>query len=73
MTFKIDLVQAALRAEGGFFAGMPLEVVEDAARRYRQFLALVKNYPDERLAPAKDIDEMWHLHMLHPVACYFGE
>lgn len=76
---SVDLVRTATRGEGGFFAGRPEAVVREAERRYRQFLRLVQRYPAEPISPAKDIDEMGHLHMLHPVASYedcvanFGE
>lgn len=36
--------------------------------RYGKFLALAQKYPGQPLAPTKDIDEMWHLHMTHPRA-----
>jgi hypothetical protein len=75
--FSEDMLAAASRAAG------PLGELAVADRkyvleRYRKFLALAKQYPNERLAPTADIDEMWHLHMLMPQAyakdCekYFG-
>ena len=76
---SVDLVRVATCGEGGFFADLPQTVVEEAARRYCQFIRLVQLYPHEEISPAKDIDEMWHLHMLHPIAYYedcvanFGE
>ncbi len=36
--------------------------------RYGKFLTLAQKYPGQSLAPTKDIDEMWHLHMTHPRA-----
>lgn len=44
---------------------------EDATRaldRYERFLRLAAAYPGVAQAPTRDIDEMWHLHMLSPVA-----
>jgi hypothetical protein len=75
--FSVDMLRSAGRSAG------PLgELSEDARKyvleRYRKFLALAKLHQGERLAPAADIDEMWHLHMLMPRAyatdCqkYFG-
>ena len=44
---------------------------EDAVRalhRYERFLRLAAAYPGVPQAPTRDIDEMWHLHMLSPMA-----
>lgn len=38
--------------------------------RYEKFLLLAQRYPGQPLAPTKNIDEMWHLHMTHPRAYY---
>lgn len=72
---SIDLVAAARRSEK-----FPEDIdPEVAAGRYARFLALSQVNPDRSLAPTADIDEMWHLHMLHPVAYWrdcnviFGE
>lgn len=37
-------------------------------RRYVQWLTLKRDNPRSRLAPTRDIDLFWHLHMLRPVA-----
>lgn len=34
------------------------------------FLCLAAKHPNERATPTRDIDELWHLHMLHPAAYY---
>src|SRR5437762_523872 len=64
-TISVDLVRAAQRSED-----TPKEMtdaaLEHAAARYEKFLLLVAKYPDRAIAPTKDIDFMWHLHMLHP-------
>lgn len=39
-----------------------------AYERYGRFLRLVADNPHRPVAPTRDIDEMWHLHMLAPVA-----
>jgi hypothetical protein len=78
-TVSVDLVSAALKCEDGFFRNRPRQDAAESAERYRKFLALIQRYPEEIVAPTKDIDEMWHLHMLHPVAYHrdcmanFGE
>jgi hypothetical protein len=64
---SVDLVQAAKKSEG-FFAGQNPAVIRSAEERYRRFLHLVSKHPDLPLAPSRDVDEMWHLHMLHPRA-----
>jgi hypothetical protein len=76
---SVDLAVAAHRVEEGFFSGRTQDETVESAERYLKFLALVQKYPDAIIAPTRDIDEMWHLHMLHPVAYYrdcmssFGE
>lgn len=35
-----------------------------AEKWYRRFLFLVANYPDEAIVPTKEIDEIWHTHIL---------
>ena len=37
----------------------------EAVRRYKNFLFLLYKYPGCSLAPAPDIDEVWHNHILH--------
>lgn len=44
--------------------------LENAIIRYRKFLYLAKRHPNINIAPTKDIDTIWHLHMLSPVAYY---
>lgn len=62
---SIDLVKAALRSE------TMKQIPEDELRRdavaYERFLELARRHPGP-LAPTRAIDQMWHLHMLHPVA-----
>lgn len=40
------------------------EAAKEAVRRYKNFLILLLKYPQETLAPALDIDEAWHNHIL---------
>ncbi len=63
---SIDLVSAATRSQDSFFSSHPREIACDAATRYSKFLSLCMKYPDAPLCPSKDIDEMWHVHMLNP-------
>lgn len=45
----------------------------EAIRRYKNFLILIVKYPDQLLAPAPDMDEAWHNHILftreYSIAC----
>lgn len=64
---SVDLARAARRSDD--FTGEPDEAsVARAVERYVKWLRLVGLHPDKPLAPARDIDRMWHLHMLHPRA-----
>ncbi len=38
--------------------------------RYEKFLLLAQRHPSQPLAPTKNIDEIWHMHMTHPRAYY---
>ena len=64
---SVDLVRAALRSES-----LPSDYTPDslraAADRYERFLCLAAQHPGRELAPTRDIDLMWHLHMLAPRA-----
>ncbi|WP_124728018.1 glycine-rich domain-containing protein [Staphylospora marina] len=66
-SLSVDLVKAA-RKSSELLSSLPVEVLGEMEVRYRKFLRLVQKYPDVPLSPACDIDEMWHLHMLHPRA-----
>lgn len=54
-------------------------VAQNAIVRYKKFLLLIADNPQRPFAPTRDIDEIWHLHMLSPRAYYedcqrlFGE
>ncbi|MCS6799484.1 MAG: glycine-rich domain-containing protein-like [Myxococcota bacterium] len=64
---SVDLVERSYRASS-FPADWSREQRERALRRYERFLLLVARDVDAPATPTRDIDEMWHLHMLHPVA-----
>jgi hypothetical protein len=65
LTLSIDLVQAARRSET-----LRHLTAADSARQIRaheRFLLLTQRHGGP-VAPTREIDEIWHLHMLHPVA-----
>lgn len=64
---SVDLVRAAQRSEEYFREAEAAELAT-ALERYTKFLQLAARHPGCRLAPTRDIDAMWHLHMLHPRA-----
>ena len=66
---SVNLVAAAQKSRGPL-GKLSVEVLEVLDRRYRMFLQLCKKYPRMHMSPTGDIDEMWHLHMLHPKAYY---
>jgi hypothetical protein len=64
---SVNLVHSAEHCAG------PLRTLDRATllileQRYKKFLALAHAHPALSLVPTGDIDEMWHLHMLHPRA-----
>jgi hypothetical protein len=64
---SIDLIAASYRLDT-FPKEWPQEKRALAKRRYYKFLGLKQDNLFARLAPTHDIDEMWHLHMLSPIA-----
>ncbi|MEX1366003.1 MAG: glycine-rich domain-containing protein-like [Nannocystaceae bacterium] len=60
----------AARRSDTFPKDWPEERVRNAMERYRRFLLLAAKHQGEPIAPTRDIDEMWHLHMLSPRAYY---
>lgn len=75
---SVDLVRAAHRSDD-VPADWDDATIARALLRYRRFLALVACDPSRPIAPTRDIDVMWHLHMLSPRAYHadcqrlFGE
>lgn len=69
-TITAKLLDAVERSEDSKLKALSRDELVGVVERYRRFLFLVKRYPDEPLAPTMDIDEVWHLHMLQPVAYY---
>ena len=64
-TFTVDLHEAARRSELETREWVA-EKLDESVERYRKFFALARS--GERIAPTRDIDMIWHLHMLAPVA-----
>lgn len=64
---SIDLVSAAKRSPD-IPDGLSDQRLKTAADRYEKFLLLAARYRNADLIPTKEIDMMWHLHMLHPRA-----
>src|SRR5687767_9801418 len=70
-TISVDLIEASKRSEA-FPRDWPIEKVHRARTRYEKFLLLAAKHQGVPVAPTRDIDEMWHLHMLAPRA-YFED
>ncbi len=66
---SVNLVEKAKRSSGPL-ADMSIEELQAIERQYRQFLGLAVAHKDVHLVPTREIDEMWHVHMLCPVAYY---
>lgn len=65
----VDLLKASYRSDS-FPQDWTKEQRERALLRYFKWLQLKLRNPKARLAPTRDIDHFWHLHMLSPVAYY---
>ena len=69
--FSYDIVAASER-QSSFYYNVSLphytdrRFLEKALSRYKQFLYVIKQYPDAALRPCYDIDLVWHTHMLNP-------
>lgn len=62
-----DLLAASYRSDD-FPQDWTTEQRERSLGRYRRWLHLKQRNPAMRMAPTRDIDQFWHLHMLSPVA-----
>lgn len=67
VTISADLLQASYRSDS-FPQDWTREARERSLGRYQRWLGLVLRHPRARVAPTRDIDLFWHLHMLSPVA-----
>src|SRR4051812_25707666 len=67
LSISVDLVAASYKS-GDF----PQDFTDEQRRvsfdRYLKWLQMKQRHPKDRLAPTRDIDLFWHLHMLSPVA-----
>ena len=66
---SVDLKDKAERSES-FPKEWSGDQIEISIERYEKFLRLASKYPLASIAPTRDIDEIWHLHMLSPVSYY---
>jgi hypothetical protein len=64
---SVDLLRAWERSETRPKSWTRTDAAQ-ALRRYERFLCLIAAHPGIPQAPTRDIDEMWHLHMLSPRA-----
>ena len=65
--FSVDLYKAARRSESETSEWIE-EKLNESIERYRKFFALASL--GRGIAPTRDIDMIWHLHMMAPVAYY---
>lgn len=63
----VDLKDRATRSEN-IPEDWTEEKIEAAIERYEKFFRLAAKHSEKSIAPTRDIDEIWHLHMLSPVA-----
>lgn len=55
---------------GQYFEDKDRITIENMVQEYKMFWRILKKYPKTPLSPTKSIDEVWHLHMLHPQFYY---
>lgn len=67
LMISTDLKRAARRSDTDA-ATWTDEQLDREIDRYKRFLLLVADDPTRPVAPTRDIDALWHLHMLSPVA-----
>lgn len=60
---SLDLSQVFARLVN--IEGWKKREAEEAITQYRNYLFLRKKYPHNTLPPSRDIDEVWHAHILH--------
>ncbi|MEL7224630.1 MAG: glycine-rich domain-containing protein-like [Cyanobacteria bacterium J06576_12] len=41
-----------------------IERVTRAIEQYRRFLFLSKHYPERKIVPSREVDQVWHMHIL---------
>lgn len=65
ITLSVDLVAASRRSEA--LSAIPIDLIQQHVADYLRFLTIVLRHGGP-VAPTREIDQIWHLHMLHPVA-----
>ena len=58
---KLDNIINALVAREGW----RLKDAQEVAGQYRNWLYLATQHPDKHFPPSEDVDEFWHMHVLH--------
>ncbi|QYA77702.1 glycine-rich domain-containing protein-like (plasmid) [Macrococcus psychrotolerans] len=63
--FSLNLVEAC-KLYGNYFENLSAEKIEEMVKEYKMFWRIIKKNPGMSFTPSKSIDQVWHLHMLHP-------
>lgn len=63
-TFDLTMVMGQLKADP-HYADWPVEKLQQAETEYRQFVALCRSNPGERVMPTRLGDAVWHQHILN--------
>jgi hypothetical protein len=67
MPIDADIMALDLEAQGFKLCleeGWTVEQVDEAIGRYRAFLHAIRHHPGHPLAPSKQVDTVWHAHIL---------
>ncbi len=61
---QFDLTRVRSRVEGEY-PELTSQKIDEIETKYRQFLLLCKNERSVRNKPSKEVDLIWHMHILH--------
>ena len=61
----LDYIEQKLCSSWYELSIWPADLAKTACQLYKDFLWLNYCYPNKQLVPTKDIDEVWHQHILH--------
>ncbi|MDI6004316.1 glycine-rich domain-containing protein [Cobetia marina] len=61
---RLDLARLKHKYTASSEAEMSVETWDQAEREYRRFLSLKAFYPAVSLVPSKEVDALWHAHIL---------
>ena len=61
---ELDFTRIKAKLMHGRDGVIALRTIELAEADYRQFLKLAAKYPNAPIAPSKEVDEFWHMHIL---------